>query len=123
MVLQFVDRKLANMGREDFDLTFVIITAAAFLSALLCIIVILIQTKCCRKGENGDQKSRTPLIVTSKSAPIAVDTMDIDFIDSKDTKVISSTVQIKSLHNSPIHVFFIFCKESSQKPLSLHNKS
>lgn len=100
MVSEFLDSKLNNMAKEDFEVLFIGITVAVAILAVLCILIILCRTRCCRKRR--DNQHRNPLIVTSKAAPIAVDTTDIDFIDSKDTKLISSTVQVKSLHNSPI---------------------
>ena len=99
MVLGFFKDKISNMGREDFEVLFLVITGVIASLALLCIAIILCRTRCCRRRGDSDARHRAPLIKTSDGVPL--DTTDIDYIDSKDTKVISSAVQVKSLHNSP----------------------
>lgn len=90
------------MTRDEMNWTFILFTASVFTFAILCIICVFCGIQCCRKRRNSRANEHNPLITTTKAAPIAVDTTDLDFIDSRDTKVISSTVQVRSLHNSPI---------------------
>jgi|UniRef100_A0AC35FB33 heme/copper-type cytochrome/quinol oxidase subunit 2 len=91
------------MTKDEMNISFLIFTACVFAFAILCVICVFCGIKCCRKKRNSRaNEQNNPLIVTTKAAPIAVDTTDLDYIDSRDTKVISSTVQVRSLHNSPI---------------------
>lgn len=91
------------MNKDEMNWAFLLFTAAVFIFALLCVICLICGIRCClRRRRGAHPHEQNPLIVTTKAAPIAVDTTDLDYIDSRETKVISSTVQVNSLHNSPI---------------------
>uniref|UniRef100_A0AC34GWN3 Uncharacterized protein n=1 Tax=Panagrolaimus sp. ES5 TaxID=591445 RepID=A0AC34GWN3_9BILA len=96
------DNVFSVMTKDEMNWTFLIFTGIVFTFAVLCGICVFCGIQCCRKKRNSRANEQNPLIVTTKAAPIAVDTTDLDYIDSRDTKVISSTVQVRSLHNSPI---------------------
>jgi hypothetical protein len=91
------------MTKDEMNWAFIVFTVIVFIFAIICGICVFCGISVCRKRRNSHAPDQNnPLIVTTKAAPIAVDTTDIDYIDSRDTKVISSTVQVRSLHNSPI---------------------
>ncbi|CAD5225975.1 unnamed protein product [Bursaphelenchus okinawaensis] len=100
-----------KMDREELTKTFAIFTAAILaLAFTVGCLACLCAKYCCRGGKSEDKKRKSlanaqsssynPLIQNSKSDPIS---LDIDFIDSTNepTDVVSSTIQVNSLHPSP----------------------
>uniref|UniRef100_A0A915ECL1 Uncharacterized protein n=1 Tax=Ditylenchus dipsaci TaxID=166011 RepID=A0A915ECL1_9BILA len=100
---------LHKMNRDDMTQHFLTFTAAICGLAILTGILLICVSKCCNhrrirrrpKKPPAESTSKSPLIYCSNLA-IAIDCPEMDYIDSRNSELISSTVQISSLHNSPI---------------------
>lgn len=112
------------MDRGEFTWWMLIFTGAVFALAIVVGLLLLCGMRCCYRRD-GDastpsrrkrtkkpkecsvkcSSSKNPLVQSSHSgAGLSVDIPDLDYIDEKNTSdLISSTIQISSLHNSPRH--------------------
>ncbi|KHJ90515.1 hypothetical protein OESDEN_09641 [Oesophagostomum dentatum] len=83
----------------------IILTVVVSCTALVLMLYIYCHYKCgfCRR----QQKHSTDLpevritMHNDSKTPLSVDCPDIDYIDSRNTNLVSSTVRVSSLHNTP----------------------
>jgi len=104
------------MNRDEITQNFLTFTAAIFGLAALTGVLLVCASKCFRHtslrrrkpkqhklNADGQSSSKNPLIYCSKSGAISIDCPEMDYIDSsRNADLIASTVQVKSLHSSPI---------------------
>ncbi|KAI1723920.1 hypothetical protein DdX_04101 [Ditylenchus destructor] len=114
----FTETSFVNiqMTREQMNDHFVTITIGILALAALTGIFVVCAAKCFRHvplprrtkqrrslAIPGQTNSKSPLIYCSKSGAISIDCPELDYIDStRNADLISSTVQVNSIHSSPV---------------------
>ncbi|CAJ0588227.1 unnamed protein product [Cylicocyclus nassatus] len=107
--------KINNVGNDSFSrramLTselnhfLLILTAIVTCIALVLVLYIYCHYKCgfCRRKQKHSSTLPEVRITMHNDAkrPLSVDSPDIDFIDSRNTNLVSSTVRVSSVHNTP----------------------
>lgn len=86
------------MEREELNVYLLIITGALVSAAIALLLFLYCRSQC--QGRSG----RTPRGGHSGSPskqPLKLSIPDMEFIDEKQTPLVSSTIQVSSIHNSP----------------------
>ncbi|VDL77377.1 unnamed protein product [Nippostrongylus brasiliensis] len=79
----------------------VVVASIAFI--LLMYIYCHYKCGCCQRKSKATNlpEVRITMHNDNSKSPLAVDCPDIDFIDSRNTNIVSSTVRVSSVHNAP----------------------
>uniref|UniRef100_A0A1I7YJY9 Uncharacterized protein n=1 Tax=Steinernema glaseri TaxID=37863 RepID=A0A1I7YJY9_9BILA len=95
-----------RLRRHEFDLILIIFSAIVFTIAAILATVIWCKSKVCLNFKTGPRYTyhdEPPAqLVKADGRHLSVQIPDIDYIDSKTTNLVSSTIKIDSLHNSPV---------------------
>ncbi|GMT09042.1 hypothetical protein PFISCL1PPCAC_339, partial [Pristionchus fissidentatus] len=100
------------LSRDDFNCGLIVITASCITAAILALVWLLvfdqIRDKCRKKNSKGKDNSSTTIppvsvtVSTTDKNQVSVKIGDeMEYIDDRNTNVVSSTVQISSIHDSP----------------------
>uniref|UniRef100_A0A1I7XID2 Uncharacterized protein n=1 Tax=Heterorhabditis bacteriophora TaxID=37862 RepID=A0A1I7XID2_HETBA len=84
----------------------IIVTGIVALLALILLVFVYCHYKCrcTRRKRKETQLPHVKITMHNQKTALSIDCPDIDFIDSKTTNIVSSTVQVSSVHNTPHNV-------------------
>ncbi|TKR60892.1 hypothetical protein L596_028074 [Steinernema carpocapsae] len=94
-----------RLRKHQFDFVLIVFSITVFLIALVLAILIWCKTKVClnfRSGPRYVYHEEPARLVKADGRHLSVQIPDLDYIDSRNTELISSTVKVDSLHNSPV---------------------
>ncbi|KAJ1350289.1 hypothetical protein KIN20_006050 [Parelaphostrongylus tenuis] len=93
------------MQPSEVNQFLIVLTVVVASIAFLLILYLYCHYKCgfCRRKQKRAPNLPEVRITMHNDAktPLSMDCADIDFIDSRNTNVISSTVRVSSVHNAP----------------------
>ncbi|VDO58470.1 hypothetical protein V3C99_016673 [Haemonchus contortus] len=93
------------MLSSEVNQVLIILTVVVASIAFLLIIYIYCHYKCgfCQRKRKSTNLPEVRITMHNDNAktPLSVDCPDIDFIDSRNTNIVSSTVRVSSVHNAP----------------------
>ncbi|KAK0410576.1 hypothetical protein QR680_005204 [Steinernema hermaphroditum] len=94
-----------RLRKHQLDLILIVFSATVFCIAAVLAIVIWCKSKVCLNFKSGPRyvyREEAQQIVRADGRHLSVQIPDLDFIDSKNTNLVSSTIKVDSLHNSPV---------------------
>ncbi|CAI2352615.1 unnamed protein product [Caenorhabditis sp. 36 PRJEB53466] len=98
-----------ELGLDVDEFNFVLIIFSAIIVSLglfaLLILYCQISCGCCKRKESGIRRPSTiPQVMVTQhrdKTPLSIDCPDLDFIDARNTNLVSSTVRVDSVHQTP----------------------
>ncbi|CAI4231650.1 unnamed protein product [Auanema sp. JU1783] len=90
------------MQQEEFNCILIVFSGIVVIAALF-----LLCLGCCKyrlHKRKGNNRLQIPHVKITKAPPLSLDSADIDFIDSRNTNLVSSTVRVSSVHDAPPNV-------------------
>ncbi|CAE17831.2 uncharacterized protein CELE_F48F5.6 [Caenorhabditis elegans] len=91
---------------DEFNLVLIIFSATVVFFALIALILMYctMSCGCCRRKEKRRKLSNIPQVMVTQhrdKTPLSIDCPDLDYIDARNTNLVSSTVQVESVHQTP----------------------
>ncbi|CAL2047800.1 hypothetical protein CAEBREN_13900 [Caenorhabditis brenneri] len=98
-----------SLDVDEFNLVLIIFSTVIVSLALFALIILYCKMSCgCCNRNNSSSKKRRPsnipqVMVTQHrdKTPLSIDCPDLDFIDARNTNLVSSTVRVDSVHQTP----------------------
>uniref|UniRef100_A0A8R1I3L1 Uncharacterized protein n=1 Tax=Caenorhabditis japonica TaxID=281687 RepID=A0A8R1I3L1_CAEJA len=90
---------------DEFNLVLIVFSAVIVSIALIALIFMYCRMSCgCCKRKERRRPSGIPQVMITQhrdKTPLSIDCPDLDFIDARNTNLVSSTVQVDSVHHTP----------------------
>ncbi|CAO4382773.1 Protein CBG05649 [Caenorhabditis briggsae] len=100
-----------SLDVDEFNLVLIIFSGTVISLALVALVILYCQMSCgCCKKRGAYQPtekrrhSNIPQVMVTQhreKTPLSIDCPDLDFIDARNTNLVSSTVQVDSVHQTP----------------------
>ncbi|EFP00748.1 hypothetical protein CRE_21293 [Caenorhabditis remanei] len=90
----------------EFNLVLIVFSSVVVTLALIAIVILYcwMSCGCCKRKNGGRRHSNIPHVMVTQhrdKTPLSIDCPDLDFIDARNTNLVSSTVQVDSVHQTP----------------------
>ncbi|KAF1755270.1 hypothetical protein GCK72_021839 [Caenorhabditis remanei] len=89
----------------EFNLVLIVFSSVVVTLALIAIVILYCWMSCgCCKRKSVRRHSNIPHVMITQhrdKTPLSIDCPDLDFIDARNTNLVSSTVQVDSVHQTP----------------------